>query len=210
MDHFPLIGSHVRLDLLTVDDAAALDAAAESGSRETYAWGPVPCRDSSIPGAMDAAGIIALRLAGMAAGTWIPFVQRRASDGLVVGQTNYLSIERRDDEAETPFIVEIGGTWLCPIAQRTPINTEAKLLLMRHAFEVWKVIRVQIKTDARNERSRAAIERVGGVFEGVMRNFQMGNGDRGYGAPRDTAVYSVIDREWPETEQRLQAMLARG
>ncbi len=188
-------------------DAEALDSAAESGSRETYAWGPVPCRDPSVPDAMDAAALVAQRLAGFANGTWIPFVQRRASDGLVVGQTNYLNIERRDDEARTPFVVEIGGTWLCPAAQRTPINTEAKLLLLRHAFAVWNVIRVQIKTDERNTRSRAAILRVGATFEGVLRNMQMGNGDRGYGAPRNTAVYSVIDSEWPEVEQRLIGML---
>ena len=203
----PLVGRFVRLDLLRADDTAEIAAAAASGGRETYGYGPVPSDDPTVNGAEDAQAYVARRLASLADGLWIPLVQRRADDGLVVGMTNYIMVDSRLDRPSPPTAIEIGGTWLAPMAQRTPINTEAKLLLMTRAFDEWHVLRAQIKTDARNERSRAAILRLGATFEGVLRNFQPGNGDIGTGAQRDTAMYSVIDSEWPSVRARLEAML---
>jgi RimJ/RimL family protein N-acetyltransferase len=112
---------------------------------------------------------------------------------------------------DTPAEVEIGGTWLATDAQRTPLNTEAKLLLLSRAFDDWHVFRVAVMTDERNERSRAAIERLGAVFEGVLRNHRPSTGFLGHpGRPRDTAAYSIIQSEWPDVRHRLQARLGGG
>lgn len=202
-----LIGTHVRLDLLRVEDATEIDAAA-SGPRETFLYAPVPGADPAVPGARNATASIAERLSTYAAGTWIPFVQRRTSDNVVVGMTNYIAIGERLTGESAPSGVEVGGTWLSTAAQRSPINTEAKLLLLTFAFEEWNVSRVQIKTDERNDRSRAAIVRLGATFEGILRNFQPGSGDIGYGSPRNTAMYSIIDSEWPSVKARLESYLA--
>lgn len=195
-----LTGQFVQLEPLTVEHVNEI-AAAVGEDRSAYAWAPVP-RDYN-----DAAATVATRLQQGDSGLWVPFVQRRLADGAVVGMTNFLSIERWNGPDANPTSVEIGGTWLNPSAQRSPINSEAKLLLLTHAFEVWHVVRVQIKTDARNQRSRDAIARLGAEFEGVLRNFQPGNGDRGEGAPRNTAMFSVIADEWPTVRHRLRSGL---
>jgi N-acetyltransferase len=202
----PLLGRFVRLDLLVASDAPLLGAAVASVDRASFAWAPVPAVDPALPGFTSADETVGLRLSQADSGAWIPFVQRRVADGAVVGMTNYLGIERWIPGGP-PSVVEIGGTWLLPSAQGTAINTEAKLLLLTHAFDVWKVVRVQIKTDARNERSRAAILRLGASFEGILRNFQPGAGERGTGAPRNTAMYSVTDADWPEVRRLLTARL---
>lgn len=108
-------------------------------------------------------------------------------------------------ESELPSVAEIGYTWLCAAAQRTAINTEAKLLLFEHAFTVWSALRVCLKTDVRNTRSRAAIERVGGRFEGVRRAHMPASD----GTIRDTAYYSITAAEWPSVRANLVARLAR-
>lgn len=200
------VGRFVRLDPLAASDAPLIAAAVDGVDRSTFSWGPVPTTDPGAACAVAAEAMVEERLRLAARGTWVPFVQRRTADGVIVGMTNYLNVERWQPGAD-PSSVEIGGTWLLPVAQRTPVNTEAKLLLLRHAFEVWRVVRVQIKTDARNEQSRRAIARLGARLEGVLRNYQPGNGDLGSGAPRDTAMYSVIDAEWPYVRARLEAML---
>ncbi len=104
--------------------------------------------------------------------------------------------------------MEIGSTWLGASAQRTGINTETKLLLLEHAFETWSVARVDLKTDARNTRSRNAIEGLGAQFEGVLRNWQpsmvVGEEDR----YRDSAMFSILDGEWPDTKARLLKRLS--
>jgi RimJ/RimL family protein N-acetyltransferase len=99
--------------------------------------------------------------------------------------------------------VEIGGTWLAPSAQRTAINTEAKLLMLTHAFETWRVHRVSLKTDARNARSRAAILRLGARFDGVVRATRVAADH----AIRDDAMYSILDAEWPAVKAALAARL---
>ncbi len=195
-------GRYVSLEPLALAHIDGL-LSAIGPDRSTYEWSPVPQDLASTE------ALVQSRLALAASGGWIPFVQRRLSDQAVVGTTNYLNVERWNGPDTDPSSVEIGGTWLTPSAQRTPINTEAKLLLMQHAFEVWRVQRLQIKTDARNAQSRAAIERLGATFEGVLRNYQMGNGDLGDGAPRNTAMYSITPTEWPEVKAGLLAKLDR-
>ena len=132
--------------------------------------------------------------------TEVAFALVRQSDGVAVGSTRYLDI-RRPHRA-----LEIGWTWLALEAQRTPINTEAKLLLLTHAFEVYGAIRVQLKTDERNEKSRAAITRLGAVFEGILRNYQTRLHD---GYVRNTAMHSITAAEWPAVKIRLKERLAR-
>ncbi len=206
MNQEPLVGSYVRLEPLEERHIEGV-ALASSGDRSTFSFGPVPGGSPSSPGSHTAAEAVADRLRLAATGTWIPFVQVRVADNAVVGMTNYLNVERWNGPESSPSSVEIGGTWLSSEAQRTPINTEAKLLLLTHAFDVWKVVRVQIKTDARNQRSRNAIARIGATFEGVLRNYQLANGDGATGAPRDTAMYSVIDSEWLNVGERLRDRL---
>jgi N-acetyltransferase len=208
MEQPTLAGSYVRLEPLNLGHVDGITHAS-NGDRSTFAYGPVPGAPADIPGAHSALTMVDDRLKLAAGGTWIPFVQVRVSDGTVVGMTNYLNVERWHGPESPPTSVEIGGTWLASEAQRSPINTEAKLLLLTHAFEEWNVVRVQIKTDARNVRSREAILRIGATFEGVLRNYQLANGDSATGAPRNTAIFSIIDSEWPEVRDRLTERLSR-
>jgi N-acetyltransferase len=201
-----LEGSYVRLEPLTLDHIEGIEVAS-SGDRSTFGYGPVPGGAPGEPDAHDAAKTVADRLAFRDTGGWMPYVQVRVADNAVVGMTNYLNVERWNGPDHDPASVEIGGTWLCAEAQRTPINTEAKLLLLTHAFESWKVVRVQIKTDERNQRSRNAILRIGATFEGILRNYQLGNGYIGSGAPRNTAMFSIIDSEWPTVKSALEARI---
>ena len=193
-----LTGRHIVLEPLRSDHAAALaEAAAEA--RESYAWAPVPRT------LQEAEAFVASRLALRDAGTWFSYATRRLSDDMVVGSTSFLNIERWDWPASTgnPDSVEIGSTWLAASAQRSVVNTEAKFLMLGQAFDTWAVQRVQIKTDARNTRSRAAIERLGATLEGVLRNYQAAQGDSGWGGMRDTAMYSITRPEWSTVKATL-------
>jgi RimJ/RimL family protein N-acetyltransferase len=129
----------------------------------------------------------------------------------VIGSTRFFNFERWDWPAGHPDRgcremegCEIGYTWLSPSAVRTPANTESKLLMMTHAFENWKVLRVCLHTDVRNEKSRAAIQRIGGKLEGILRAHRMASDF----IPRDSARYSIIAAEWPEVKRRLTDRLA--
>jgi len=154
----------------------------------------------------EAAEYVRWLLDDAAHGRAAPFVQRRVDDGVVVGCTRFLNplwpLGRVD-----PDEVEIGGTWLSASAQRTPINSEAKLLLLRHAFGAWEAQRVAICTDARNEQSRRAIERLGATFEGVMRRHRRSTRVGEVDTLRDTAMYSITIDEWPAIETRLRSFL---
>jgi RimJ/RimL family protein N-acetyltransferase len=136
------------------------------------------------------------------AGCALPFVTTLSEGARVVGSTRFLDL---DDWGEgwTPKVGEIGATWLAPSVQRTAVNTEAKLLMLRHAFDVWEVERITLKTDARNARSRAAIERIGAQFEGIRRAHVPASD----GGARDSAYYSIIRREWPEVRAGLERRL---
>lgn len=132
-------------------------------------------------------------------GTDLPFVAVHLDSGRVAGATRYLNIMPHDRG------LEIGGTWYGPEFQRTVVNTECKHLLLKHAFETLGCIRVQLKTDLRNERSQKAIERIGAVKEGVLRNHMI----LPDGRYRHSVFYSILDSEWPAVKKRLDEMLVR-
>lgn len=136
-------------------------------------------------------------------GLAVPFATRDLARDRVVGSTRFLDLDRWDPAAAAPTVVEIGATWLARSAQRTAVNTEAKLLMLTHAFDVWRVRRVSFKTDARNERSRRAIERLGARFEGVRRAHMLAAD----GAARDSVYFSIVAAEWPAVKRRLEQRL---
>ena len=199
-----LVGRTVRLEPLERHHVDALaDAAAED--RATYHWTFVP------DGREAMAAYVETALQGREDDLFTPFATIRQEDGRVVGSTRFLT-ERWDwsvsdnsrQRADAPDVVEIGWTWLAPSAQRTRINTEAKLLMLTHAFETWQVHRVCLRTDRRNERSRNAIERLGATLDGVIRADRPASD----GEVRDTAHYSIVSAEWPAIRDRLAARAA--
>ena len=129
----------------------------------------------------------------------LPFATLETASGRAVGSTRFGNIDRANRR------VEIGWTWVALAWQRTPVNTEAKYLMLRHAFETWGCLRVELKTDALNERSRAAILRLGATEEGVFRKHMIVTGGR----VRDTVYYSIVDDEWPAVKAQLEARLSR-
>ena len=165
-----LEGRHVRLEPLEVGHARDLLAAA-SGPRETYGFTMVPADEPSMVGYIEAA------LRDQEAGRALPFATIAKATGRVIGSTRFGNIEfwpwppdnANQRGRDLPDVAEIGWTWLAADVQRTPVNTEAKLLMLAHAFETWRVHRVSLMTDARNERSRNAILRIGARFDGVIR-----------------------------------------
>jgi RimJ/RimL family protein N-acetyltransferase len=196
-----LEGSYVRLEPLArghVDGLAAASAADPSLS--LYQWSPVPQGKSAAEKYVDTA------LAWQEAGTAAPFAIVRLSDGAVIGSTRFWLIEHwawppghARFGRSAPDACEIGYTWFSASAIRTPANTESKLLMLTYAFETWEVLRVCLHTDVRNERSRAAIERIGGQFEGILRAHRMAADF----IARDSARYSIIASEWPAAKERL-------
>jgi RimJ/RimL family protein N-acetyltransferase len=203
-----LIGKSMALEPLTIEHVPYLVAAA-SQDRSTFGFTVVP------DGIEEMTGYVQTLLSGHQVGQDIPFVQRRvnadSSLGDVVGCTRFMNIlfplGRTVNGVSVPDEIEIGGTWLSKLAQRTSVNTEAKLLLMTHAFDTWGVQRVAICTDERNEQSRRAIERIGGVFEGVLRSDRPSWVPSEKGLLRNTAVYSVVSAEWPRVKSRLTTIL---
>ena len=185
-----LQGRHVRLEPLTPEHAAGL---AEVGlDEDLWKWIPTPV---CTPGEMSA--YVQSALQDQAAGTALPFALIEKSSGRTIGSTRYANIERAHHR------LEIGWTWVARPWQRTAINTEAKYLLLRHAFETLKCMRVELKTDSLNERSRAAILRIGATQEGMFRNHMM----TATGRIRHTVYFSIVDSEWPEVKARLEARL---
>ena len=203
---FPILtGNHIRLEPLSHLHAEALTAAS-SGDSELYHWSAVPIGYKAVQRYIDAA--LVLREAGSA----FAFAHVRLSDGAILGSTRFFDIERwawptghARHGRRDPDVCEIGYTWLAPSAIRTAANTEAKLLMLTHAFEVWNVLRVCLHTDARNLRSQAAIVRIGGKFEGVLRAHRMAADF----TPRDSYRYSIVAAEWPAAKQKLKTLLDR-
>jgi RimJ/RimL family protein N-acetyltransferase len=197
-----LAGRRVRLEPLSLDHVPALVAAA-SESRATYGFTFVPVDAAAM------AGYVRVALADQERGLAIPFATVDREDDHVVGSTRFGNIERwlsqpaaaAPPPSAVPHAVEIGWTWLAARAQRTAVNTEAKLLMLGHAFDEWGVERVSLRTDARNLRSRAAIERLGARLDGVLRAHMPAYD----GGVRDTACYSILRSEWPEVKARLAA-----
>ena len=202
LERVTLPGRYVRLEPLGHEHVDGLEAAA--AARDSYGYTTVPDGRAAMTRYID--GL----LDDHAAAKVLPFAQVDAVTGTPLGCTRYLSLAWLTGR-EHPDELEIGGTWLAATAQRTGINTEAKLLLLRHAFTALGVWRVQICTDADNARSRAAIERLGATFEGVLRNHRLLQGSTanpdGAGRPRQTAMYSITPDEWPAVEAGLVARL---
>jgi RimJ/RimL family protein N-acetyltransferase len=198
-----LQGNHVRLEPL---DASHLDGmiAAAAGPRDTFTYTLVPR-----PDAEDVDRYLHVAVEQHARGEGLAFAVVRLATGAVVGSTRFMNAEYWDwdgtgaTDANESDAVEIGSTWLAASAQRTGVNTEMKLLMLAHAFDVLGVRRVTLKTDARNRRSRDNIERVGATFEGVLRAHMPAMD----GGIRDSAWYSILDSEWPAVRGRLTARL---
>ena len=190
-----LTGRYVRLEPMGPRHVDGLVAAADE-DRSTYGLTLVPADHEAM--ADYVANLVSLRDQGED----VPFVTCDAATGRVVGSTSFLTLRWYFDR-DVPDAVEIGRTWLAASAQRTAVNTEAKLLMLTHAFETWEVVRVDLKTDARNERSRAAIERLGATLDGIVRNWQPSYVPGEEGRPRNSAMYSIVPEEWPALKQRL-------
>lgn len=200
-----LEGKHVRLEPLELHHVDGLVTAAGSDA-ELYKWSPVPS------GKAEATTYINTALAWRDAGTALPFAIVRQADGVVLGSTRFWNIENwawpKDHPSHgrtVPDACEIGYTWFARSAIRTAANTESKLLMLTHAFELWRVLRVCFHTDARNARSRAAIERIGGQSEGILRSHRMAADF----IPRDSVRYSIVAVEWPAVKQRLLQFVDR-
>jgi RimJ/RimL family protein N-acetyltransferase len=185
-----LTGLRAKLVPLSEEHIDALYEAGNYPEIWTYMTAPMTSRE-------DMATIVRNALAAQQKGTELPWVVVDQATGKVVGSTRYLNIVPIHRQ------LEIGWTWYTPAAQRTRINTECKYLLLRHAFEDLKAVRVQIKTDARNERSQNAIRRLGAKFEGILRKSLI----LPDGYVRDTVYFSIIDSEWPDVKKRLETFL---
>ncbi len=212
---FTLEGKHVRLEPLSPSHVPAL-AEAASEDRSHYEWTYTP------EGVEQMADYVDDALAQVAAGTHVAFATiRKGIDGAgggrggdrVVGSTRFCEVGywqwppgAHHQRQDVPDVVDIGFTWLAGSAQRTPVNTETKLLMMTHAFEVWRVHRVALQTDVRNKRSWAAIERIGARLDGILRADRPGADD----TVRTSARFSIVATEWPEVKARLLGRLARG
>jgi RimJ/RimL family protein N-acetyltransferase len=184
-------GRHVRLEPLAIDHVDALCAVGLDP--DLWTWIPSPVRT---PDEMQQ--YVELALTDQAAGRCLPFVTVERATGTVVGSSRFGAIDTANRRAE------IGWTWIGRPWQRTFVNTEAKLLMLTHAFERWGCIRVELKTDRLNERSRNAILRLGAVEEGIFRQHMI----TASGRLRDTVYFSILDREWPTVQARLAARLA--
>ncbi len=194
-----LTGTLVRLEPLAHRHAADLAVAAEQ-SRGSYGF-------TWVPTAAEVGGYIDQQHARAAAGKLAPYAQIDLASGRAVGATAYWDPRVWPQTGEL-YAIEVGFTWLAESAQGTGLNTEAKLLLFRHAFENWGVARVDLKTDARNSRSRAAIEGTGAQFEGVLRNWSRSWAPGEDGLLRDSAIFSVVAAQWPDCRARLEQRLA--
>jgi RimJ/RimL family protein N-acetyltransferase len=194
-----LRGRHVTLTPMSLDDVAGLVAAA-SGDRSTYGW-------SIVPDTIDAMDVVIRRqLADRDQGLAVPFATRRSDTNEIIGMTRFMTL-RWYFGRDYPDAAEIGGTFVTASLQRTAVNTEAKLLMMTHAFDVWGVRRLDLKTDERNVRSRRAVERIGGQFEGVLRNWQAAQVEGEENLTRNSAIYSILPPEWPDVRARLEERL---
>jgi len=196
-----LVGKLVLLEPLRPDHSDGLLAAA-SESPDLYRWTWTPA---------DPDGARAYIQEAISNPTFIPFATVRREDGSVVGSTRFRlefwdwPVGHPEHGRPTPDAVEIGWTWLAASALRSGINTEAKLLMLGHAFDTWHVHVVRLTTDARNERSRNAIERLGARLDGVIRAAR----NAADGTIRDSAFFSITAAEWPDVQRHLETLLRR-
>jgi len=189
-----LEGSSARLEPIRREHAEFFWEAAKHSLDDIFQW--IPYRMKSPE---DFRHIVDKALDEQERGESVVFATVESSSGNVIGSTRFMNIDRINRR------VEIGSTWIAPAWQRTAVNTEAKYLMLRHAFEAWRCMRVELKTDALNQKSRNAILRIGAKEEGTLRRHVITWTSR----VRDTVYFSILDSEWPEVKARLEAMLAR-
>jgi RimJ/RimL family protein N-acetyltransferase len=189
-----LEGSVVRLEPIRREHAALFWHVAKDDLEDIFRWIPYSMKTPE-----DFEKLIAKAFDEQERGESIVFATVERASGRAIGSTRFMNIDRANRR------VEIGSTWIAPAWQRTGVNTEAKYLMLRHAFEVWGCVRVELKTDALNEKSRNAILRIGAKEEGTLRRHVV----TWTGRIRDSVYFSILDSEWPGAKQRLEAMLAR-
>jgi N-acetyltransferase len=188
----PLRGSVVQLEPIRRDHAELFWQAAKDALDDIFQW--IPYRMKVFE---DFVRIVEKALAEQERGESVVFATVERMSGRVVGSTRFMNIDRTNRR------VEIGSTWIAPQWQRTAVNTEAKYLMLRHAFEIWQCFRVELKTDALNQRSRNAILRIGAKEEGTLRKHVV----TWTGRVRDSVYFSILDTEWPEVRSRLEEKL---
>ena len=189
-----LQGSAVRLEPLRREHADSFWGIAKNDLEDIFRWIPYSMKTRE---AFEK--LVNNAFAEQGRGESVVFATVERSSGRTIGSTRFMNIDRINRR------VEIGSTWIAPGWQRTGINTEAKYLMLRHAFEMWECMRVELKTDALNQKSREAILRIGAKEEGTLRRHLI----TWTGRVRDTVYFSVLDDEWPEVKARLEAMRER-
>lgn len=189
-----LEGSVVRLEPIRRDHAQLFWEAAKDSVGEIFRWIPY-----SVKSVEDFQNLVAKAFAEQERGDSVVFATVERRSGRVIGSTRFMNIDRTNRR------VEIGSTWIVPAWQRTAVNTEAKYLMLCHAFETWGCVRVELKTDALNEKSRNAILRIGAKEEGVFRKHLI----TWTGRIRDSVFFSILDAEWPAVKARLESRLGR-
>jgi len=192
-----LEGRHVLLSPMTRDGADALAEALGTAAADGNLW---ESKVTTIPRPEEARAYVDQALAELDCGVSMPFATIDRASGRIVGSTRYMNIEAPHRR------LEIGTTWIGKSFQRTAINTEAKYLMLKHAFETLRCIAVDLRTHEKNLQSRAAIERLGAKLDGILRNHRI----LPDGSLRNTATYSIAEAEWPAVKSRLEARLSRG
>ncbi len=185
----------VRLEPLRLEHAPLLWDVVKDDLADTFRWLPY-----SMAKPEDFQAVVEKALAELQRGESLPFATVERSSGRVIGTTRYMNIDVANRK------VEIGSTWIAPAWQRSAINTEAKYLMLRHAFEQWGCLRVELKTDSLNQKSRNAILRIGAKEEGTLRQHMITY----TGRLRDTVYFSILDKEWPWVKAKLEANAARA
>ena len=187
-----LEGSVVRLEPIRLEHAAWFWDIVKDDVEDIFRWIPYPMKTPE-----DFQRVVARAIEEQERGQSVVFATIQLDSGRTIGSTRFMNIDCANRR------VEIGSTWIAPAWQRTAVNTEAKYLMLRHAFEVWKCIRVELKTDALNQKSRNAILRIGAKEEGTLRRHLI----TATGRVRDTVYFSILDWEWPQVKRTLQGHL---
>ena len=189
---FTLTGAHVRLEPLRAEHAPLLWEVAKDHLADLFQW--IPYQLKSMEDFQEFNHSV---LEEQSRGSSLPFATFELKSNHIVGTTRFMNMDLANRK------VEIGSTWIAPPWQRTVVNTEAKYLMLCHAFETWKCLRVELKTDALNQRSRNAILRLGAKEEGILRKHML----TWNGRQRDSVYFSILDTEWPAAKARLENRL---
>lgn len=189
-----LEGRVVRLEPLRIEHAAIFRELVGDSAEEVFRWFPLAMSTPE-----DFRNYVGRALDEQRRGVCVGFATVERESGKVIGNTRFINIDAPNRK------VEIGFTWIAPPWQRTAVNTEAKYLMLRHAFETWNCLRVELKTDALNQKSRQAILRIGAKEEGTLRKHMLAWNGR----QRDSVYFSIVDTEWPAVKAKLEERLRR-